>query len=95
VTLVTPAHCPIWYSRPSASTKENSTLTTEAAVRPLAARPEPSRLYRWIVLLFISLAMLGNYYVYDCIAPIADLLGQATAFQRCQYRAAAGHLQHS
>jgi len=49
-------------------------LTTEAAVRNPSARPEPSRLYRWIVLLFISLAMLGNYYVYDCIAPIADLL---------------------
>src|SRR5579862_5952439 len=27
-----------------------------------------------MVLMFISLAMLGNYYVYDCIAPIADLL---------------------
>ena len=49
-------------------------MTTEAAVRNPSARPEPSRLYRWIVLLFISLAMLGNYYVYDCIAPIADLL---------------------
>jgi MFS family permease len=49
-------------------------LTAEAAVPATAARPEPSRLYRWMVLLFISLAMLGNYYVYDCIAPIADLL---------------------
>src|SRR5690242_6447004 len=42
---------------------------------PAAAPPQlPSRLYRWAVLFFISLAMLGNYYVYDCIAPIADLL---------------------
>lgn len=49
-------------------------MTTEAAVPGIAARPEPSRLYRWMVLMFISLAMLGNYYVYDCIAPIADLL---------------------
>jgi MFS family permease len=44
------------------------------------ARPEPSRLYRWIVLIFISLAMFGNYYVYDCIAPIADLLSKQLGF---------------
>jgi len=37
-------------------------------------RNEPSPLYRWIVLIFISLAMFGNYYVYDSIAPIADML---------------------
>ena len=34
------------------------------------ARPEPSRLYRWIVLLFISLAQGGNYYIYDSINPL-------------------------
>jgi MFS family permease len=44
------------------------------------ARREPSRLYRWIVLIFISLAMFGNYYVYDCIAPIADLLSKQLGF---------------
>ncbi|HLK33617.1 MAG TPA: MFS transporter [Terriglobales bacterium] len=49
-------------------------MTNNVAVAEVAARPEPSRLYRWIVLMFISLAMLGNYYVYDCIAPVADLL---------------------
>ncbi|HVZ61347.1 MAG TPA: MFS transporter [Terriglobales bacterium] len=36
--------------------------------------PQPSRAYRWAVLIFISLAMFGNYYLYDTIAPIADLL---------------------
>lgn len=41
-----------------------------------AARPQPSRLYRWLVLVFISLAMFGNYYVYDCIGPLAPLLGK-------------------
>jgi MFS family permease len=40
-----------------------------------AARPQPTRLYRWLVLVFISLAMFGNYYVYDCIGPLAPLLG--------------------
>jgi MFS family permease len=43
-------------------------------------RPAPSRLYRWMVLIVISLAMFGNYYVYDCIAPIADLLAKQLGF---------------
>jgi MFS family permease len=49
------------------------------------ARPEPSRLYRWAVLIFISIAMGGNYYIYDSINPLErifiDKLGySATAF---------------
>jgi len=43
-------------------------------------RPEPSRPFRWLVLIFASLTMLGNYYVYDCIAPIADLLTRQLGF---------------
>ena len=39
-------------------------------------RPQPSRSFRWIVLVFVSLTMFGNYYVYDCISPIADLLAR-------------------
>jgi MFS family permease len=38
------------------------------------SRPEPSKTYRWVVLFFISLTMFGNYYLYDSIAPVADLL---------------------
>ncbi|MBD3383851.1 MFS transporter [candidate division KSB1 bacterium] len=34
----------------------------------------PGKMYRWIVLFFISMAMFGNYYVYDSISPLADLL---------------------
>ncbi len=45
-----------------------------------AQRPEPTRLYRWMVLVFMSLAMFGNYYVYDCIAPVADLLAKQLGF---------------
>lgn len=45
----------------------------------LLRRP-PSKFYRWAVLVFISLAMFGNYYVYDCIAPIADLLAAQLHF---------------
>jgi MFS family permease len=43
-------------------------------------RPEPRRPFRWLVLIFVSLTMFGNYYVYDCIAPIADLLTKQLGF---------------
>jgi MFS family permease len=43
-------------------------------------RRDPSPLYRWIVLVFISLAMFGNYYIYDSIAPIADILQDELGF---------------
>jgi MFS family permease len=48
-------------------------------------RPEPSALYRWSVLVFVSIAMGGNYYIYDSINPLErifiDRLGfSATAF---------------
>ncbi len=35
---------------------------------------EPPRSYRWLVLVVISLAMFGNYYAYDAVAPVFDLL---------------------
>lgn len=37
-------------------------------------KPKPPVFYRWFVLVVISIAMFGNYYVYDSIAPIADIL---------------------
>ncbi len=39
-----------------------------------AARSDPPRLYRWMVLIFLSVAMFGNYYVYDALSPLADVL---------------------
>ena len=45
-----------------------------------ASRPEPPVGYRWAVLLFISLAMFGNYYLYDTIAPVADLMKSQLGF---------------
>jgi MFS family permease len=44
------------------------------------ARPEPSRLYQWLVLIFVSLAMFGSYYVYDALSPLADVLKQQLGF---------------
>ena len=43
-------------------------------------RPEPSPLYRWLVLIFVSLAMFGSYYVYDALSPLADVLKQQLGF---------------
>lgn len=43
-------------------------------------KSEPSPLYRWLVLFFISMAMFGNYYIYDSISPLADLLKSQLGF---------------
>jgi len=42
-----------------------------AASEPV--RSEPSKTYRWVVLVFVSLAMFGNYYIYDSINPLEDI----------------------
>ena len=43
-------------------------------------RPEPRRIYRWLVLIFVSLAMFGSYYAYDALSPLADVLKQQLGF---------------
>jgi MFS family permease len=45
-----------------------------------AEKPPPPAWYRWSVLVVISLAMFGNYYVYDAISPVADLLKSQLGF---------------
>jgi MFS family permease len=47
---------------------------------PESVRPEPSRVYRWMVLIFLSLAMFGSYYTYDALSPLADVLKQQLGF---------------
>jgi MFS family permease len=42
--------------------------------------PPPPTLYRWAVLIFVSLAMFGNYYVYDSTGPVFDLLKEQLGF---------------
>ena len=42
--------------------------------------PHPPGYYRWAVLIVASLAMAGNYYVYDSISPLADLLKEQLHF---------------
>jgi MFS family permease len=45
-----------------------------------ATRPNPPRAYRWAVLIVVSVAMFGNYYPYDAVAPVADLLTRDLGF---------------
>src|ERR1700723_3614350 len=47
---------------------------------PENTRPEPGQLYRWVVLVFVSLAMFGSYYAYDALSPLADVLKQQLGF---------------
>ncbi len=43
-------------------------------------KSEPPRAFRWIVLILISLAMFGNYYIYDAVSPMADMLADQLGF---------------
>ncbi|MGE5814711.1 MAG: MFS transporter, partial [Acidobacteriota bacterium] len=45
---------------------------------------EPSRLYRWMVLGFVSLAMFGNYYAFDALNPVGPLLESQLGFTQAQ-----------
>ncbi len=55
-----------------------------AIASTVSNRPQPSKFYRWLVLFFVSVPMFGNYYVYDCIEPIADLLSKQLHFSDSQ-----------
>jgi MFS family permease len=50
----------------------------------LAVKNPPPAVWRWSVLVAISVAMFGNYYVYDSIAPVADLLQKQLGFTDTQ-----------
>ncbi|MBI3577946.1 MAG: MFS transporter [Ignavibacteriales bacterium] len=55
-------------------------MTTTSPVSRTATMPQPPRVYRWVVLVLISLAMFGNYYIYDAISPLADVLVKQLGF---------------
>src|SRR5688572_24311950 len=50
----------------------------------LAVKNPPPALWRWSVLVAISVAMFGNYYVYDSIAPLADSLQRLLGYTDTQ-----------
>jgi MFS family permease len=41
-------------------------------------------IWRWAVLIVVSLAMYGNYYAYDAVAPVADALQRMLGFTDTQ-----------
>jgi MFS family permease len=45
---------------------------------------QPPALWRWAVLIAISVAMFGNYYAYDSIGPVADSLQKILGFSDTQ-----------
>ena len=45
-----------------------------------AALPRPSPAQRWLALVLVSVAMFGNYYVYDAFGPVVDLLREQEGF---------------
>jgi MFS family permease len=54
---------------------------TDASSIPYASPlPRPTPLQRWAVLLCVSLAMFGNYYIYDALGPVIDLLREQLDF---------------
>lgn len=50
----------------------------------MSAPAETAGATRWWVLALTSIALFGNYYVYDSIAPVADLLQQQLGFTDTQ-----------
>src|SRR6201989_3055703 len=51
----------------------------------IQTRPEPTRTYRWIVLIFVSLAQFGNYYIYDSINPLEDIFRKQLGFNASMF----------
>src|SRR6516162_4876023 len=48
-------------------------------------RPQPSALSRWLVLIFVSIAMFGNYYIYDSINPLERIFLEQLGFSASKF----------
>jgi MFS family permease len=59
---------------------------TDTGLAPHAvnAKPFPTRSYRWIVLLGMSVAVYGSYYAFDYIGPLAPVLSRQLHFSYSQ-----------
>jgi MFS family permease len=58
-------------------------VTTNAVDQGGTKNPPPA-VWRWAVLVAVSVAMFGNYYAYDAVAPVADLLQRMLGFSDTQ-----------
>jgi MFS family permease len=52
---------------------------------PETARPQPPVSYRWAVLIFVSVAMAGNYYIYDSINALERIFIDRLGFSATQF----------
>jgi MFS family permease len=59
----------------------NQNPTDRPTIAPLDPPPATAR---WIFLVFVSLAMFGNYYAYDAVGPLADHLQRLLGFTDTQ-----------
>lgn len=53
---------------------------TDLSIATPSAKALPPTWLRWLVLVLISFAMFGNYYVYDAVSPLADVLVKQLGF---------------
>jgi MFS family permease len=49
-----------------------------------ASLPRPTPAQRWTALLLVSFAMFGNYYIYDALGPVVDLMRSQLGFSFAQ-----------
>ena len=55
-----------------------------AAAQPGTER-RPSVLFRWVALVFLSLAMFGNYYIYDSINPLEQIFMEHLGYNATRF----------
>ena len=61
-------------------------MTSATSIAGIGLQQEPSALYRWTVLLFVSLTMgCGTYYIYDSINPLERIFIQELGFSATMF----------
>ena len=66
------------------STRTRKIIRSESILKPDTSQSNDSLRARWWVLTLLSLLMFGNYYVYDVIGPVAELLESELGFSDTQ-----------
>jgi MFS family permease len=59
-------------------------MTATDPDRRADSRRPPPAVWRWAVLIAVSVAMFGNYYAYDAVGPVADSLQRLLGFSDTQ-----------
>src|SRR5271165_4817726 len=73
----------LWFPFLIGSDSDKETMS--ASEVSIESRPQPSQLYRWLVLIFVSLAMFGNYYIYDSINPLERIFLEQLGFSASMF----------